>query len=88
MKRLALVAALAIALSESTVAWAQGVNQPSTPNNTFVIVNPPLQAPPNATPNVPSQVLVPPLGGSRARSYGAQPYHGPTTRGRGSAARR
>ncbi len=67
MKRLLLIAAV-VALPGG--ALAQGVNEPSTGSRTYIIVNPPQQpAPPNATPNIPTRVPVPPLGVRRAHPY-------------------
>lgn len=81
MKRLALIA---VAVLYPACAWAQGVNDPSTPNHNVVIVNPPQQpAPPNATPNIPSAIQAPPPNIRRA-----QPYYGSRTRGSGSSGRR
>jgi hypothetical protein len=77
MKRLALVAIVLVG-----PAWAQGVNDPSTPNRNVIIVNPSQPAPPNATPNIPSQIRAPLTRGGRA-----QPWRGSGTRGSGSSRR-
>nr|NUR37821.1 hypothetical protein [Sphingomonas sp.] len=76
MKRPVLIA---IALLVPAAAWAQGVNDPSTPNRNVIIVNPSQPAPPNATRNIPSRIEPPVTRGGYAR-----PYHGNRTRGSGS----
>ena len=50
---------IAIALLVSATAWAQGVNDPSTPNRNVIIVNPSQPAAPNATRNIPSRIQPP-----------------------------
>ncbi|WP_375161719.1 hypothetical protein [Bradyrhizobium sp. RDT46] len=50
---------IAIALLMPAAAWAQGVNDPSTPNRSVTIVNPSQPAPPNATRNIPSRIEPP-----------------------------
>ncbi|MFK4560631.1 hypothetical protein ABIF94_001228 [Bradyrhizobium ottawaense] len=79
MKRPVLIA---IALLVPAAAWAQGVNDPSTPNRNVTIVNPSQPAPPNATRNIPSRIEPPVTRGGYAR-----PYHGNRTRGSGSSRR-
>ncbi|MBB4365080.1 hypothetical protein GGD66_005899 [Bradyrhizobium sp. CIR48] len=79
MKRPVLIA---IALLLPAAAWAQGVNDPSTPNRNVTIVNPSQPARPNATPNIPSRIEPPVTRGGYAR-----PYHGNRTRGSGSSRR-
>lgn len=79
MKRLVLIT-LAIAVPAS--AWAQGVNDPSTPNRNVIIVNPSQPSPSTATRNIPSQIQQPLTSGGRAR-----PYYGNRTRGSGSSRR-
>lgn len=79
MKRLVLIT---FALVMPAGAWAQGVNDPSTPNRNVTIVNPSQPARPNATPNIPSRIEPPVTTQGRAR-----PYRGPTTRGSGSSRR-
>jgi hypothetical protein len=79
MKRPVLIA---IALLVPAAAWAQGVNDPSTPNRNVIIVNPSQPAPPNATHNIPSRIEPPVTRGGYAR-----PYHGNRTRGSGSSRR-
>jgi hypothetical protein len=79
MKRPVLIA---IALLVPAAAWAQGVNDPSTPNRNVIIVNPSQPAPPNATRNIPSRIEPPVTRGGYAR-----PYHGNRTRGSGSSRR-
>ncbi|WP_148667180.1 hypothetical protein [Bradyrhizobium amphicarpaeae] len=79
MKRPVLIA---IALLVPATAWAQGVNDPSTPNRNVTIVNPSQPAPPNATRNIPSRIEPPITSGGRAR-----PYHGNRTRGSASSRR-
>ncbi|MBB4260141.1 hypothetical protein GGD64_004175 [Bradyrhizobium sp. CIR3A] len=79
MKRQVLIA---IALLLPAAAWAQGVNDPSTPNRNVTIVNPSQPARPNATPNIPSRIEPPVTRGGYAR-----PYHGNRTRGSGSSRR-
>ncbi len=79
MKRLVLIT---FALVVPAGAWAQGVNDPSTPNRNVIIVNPSQPARPNATRNIPSRIEPP------VTTYGrARPYHGNTTRGSGSSRR-
>ncbi|WP_271526791.1 hypothetical protein [Bradyrhizobium sp. CCBAU 25338] len=77
MKRLVLII---LAFAVPAGAWAQGVNDPSTPNRNVVIVNPSQPSPPNATRNIPSRIEPPVTSGGRAR-----PYHGNRTRGSGSS---
>jgi len=77
MQRLALIA---IALVVPAAAWAQGVNDPSTPNRNVIIVNPSQPSSTTATPNIPSQIQPPITRGGRAH-----PYYGNRTRGSGSA---
>ncbi|MBB4396226.1 hypothetical protein GGD62_005350 [Bradyrhizobium sp. ERR14] len=79
MKRPVLIA---IALLLPAAAWAQGVNDPSTPNRNVTIVNPSQPARPSATPNIPSRIEPPVTRGGYAR-----PYHGNRTRGSGSSRR-
>ena len=79
MKRPVLIA---IALLVPAAVWAQGVNDPSTPNRNVTIVNPSQPAPPNATRNIPSRIE-PPV---TTRGH-AQPYRGNRTRGSGSSRR-
>lgn len=71
-----------LALVVPAGAWAQGVNDPSTPNRNVIIVNPSQPARPNATRNIPSRIEPPVTTHGRAR-----PYHGNTTRGSGSSRR-
>lgn len=80
MKRLILIT-LALVVPAAS-AWAQGVNDPSTPNRNVIIVNPSQSSPPNATPNIPSRIEPPVTRGGYAR-----PYHGNRTRGSGSSRR-
>lgn len=79
MKRPVLIA---IVLLMPAAAWAQGVNDPSTPNRNVIIVNPSHPAPPNATPNIPSRIQAPLTRGGRA-----MPYYGNRTRGSASSRR-
>jgi hypothetical protein len=79
MKRLAL-ATLVFLVPAS--AWAQGVNDPSTPNHNVIIVNPSQPSPTTATRNIPSQIQAPAISGGRAR-----PYSGNRARGSGSSRR-
>lgn len=79
MNRLALTVA---ALMFPAGAWAQGVNDPSTPNRNVIIVNPSQPAAPNATPNIPSRIEARPV----IRGP-AQPYYGNRTPGGGSGRR-
>ena len=79
MQRLALIA---VAFVVPATAWAQGVNDPSTPNRNVIIVNPSQSSPTTATPNIPSQIQPPITRGGRA-----QPYVGNRTRTSGSARR-
>ncbi|MHB0770145.1 hypothetical protein [Bradyrhizobium sp. 5.13L] len=80
MKRLVLIT---LALLVPACAWAQGVNDPSTPNRNVIIVNPSQPARSTATPNIPSRIEPPvTTGGGRAR-----PYYGNRTRGSGSSRR-
>ncbi|SCB43132.1 hypothetical protein GA0061099_1007205 [Bradyrhizobium yuanmingense] len=80
MKRLVLIT-LALVVPAAS-AWAQGVNDPSSPNRNVIIVNPSQPARPNATPNIPSRIEPP------VTTYGrARPYRGNTTRGSGSSRR-
>jgi hypothetical protein len=79
MKRLVLIT---FALIVPAGAWAQGVNDPSTPNRNVIIVNPSQPARPNATRNIPSRIQAPVTSGAAAR-----PYHGNMTRGSGSGRR-
>jgi hypothetical protein len=79
MKRPVLIA---IALLVPATAWAQGVNDPSTPNRNVIIVNPSQPAAPNATPNIPSRIEPPVTRGGYAR-----PYYGNRTRGSSSSHR-
>jgi hypothetical protein len=89
MKRLVLTA-VALFVTASTwgpnnwapSALAQGVNDPSTPNQNVIIVNPSQPAPSTATRNIPSQIQPPLISGGRAR-----PYYGNRTRGSGSSRR-
>lgn len=78
MKRLVLIAA---ALVVPAGVWAQGVNDPSTPNRGVIIVNPSQPAPSTATPNIPSTIQGPPV----VRGGRAQPYYGSRTRTSGSS---
>lgn len=80
MKRLVLIA---LALVLPAGAWAQGVNDPSTPNRNVIIVNPSQPARPNATRNIPSRIEPPVTTGSGR----ARPYYGNRTRGSGSSHR-
>lgn len=73
---------IAIALLAPTSVWAQGVNDPSTPNRNVTIVNPSQPARPNATPNIPSRIEPPVTTRGHAR-----PYYGNRTRGSGSSHR-
>jgi hypothetical protein len=75
-------ALIAVALVGPAGAWAQGVNDPSTPNRNVIIVNPSQPAPPNATPNIPSQIPAP-----LTRGGHAEPWLGSGTRGSGSSRR-
>jgi hypothetical protein len=79
MKRLVLIA---VALFAPAGTWAQGVNDPSTPNRNVIIVNPSQPSPSTATRNIPSQIQAPRTNGGRAR-----PYYGSRTRGSGSSRR-
>ena len=79
MQRLALIV---VVLLVPAIAWAQGVNDPSTPNRNVIIVNPSQPSPTTATPNIPSQIQPPITRGGRA-----QPYRGNRTRASGSARR-
>lgn len=79
MKSLALIA---VALVAPSGVWAQGTNDPSTPNRNVIIVNPSQPSQPTATRNIPSQIQAPPVSGGRAR-----PYYGSRTRGSGSSRR-
>ncbi len=74
MKRFVLI----VALVSSGGAWAQGVNDPSTPNRNVIIVNPSQPSPSTATPNIPSQIQAPITRGGRAH-----PYYGNRTHGSG-----
>lgn len=80
MKRLVLIT-LALVVPAAS-AWAQGVNDPSSPNRNVIIVNPSQPSRPNATPNIPSRIEPPVTRGGYAR-----PYHGNRTRGSGSSRR-
>lgn len=79
MKRFALIA---VALFVPTGVWAQGVNDPSTPNRNVIIVNPSQSSTTTATPNIPSTIQAPVTRGGRA-----QPYYGNRTRTSGSSRR-
>ncbi|WP_448041476.1 hypothetical protein [Bradyrhizobium liaoningense] len=81
MKRTVLIG-IALASVVPAAAWAQGVNDPSTPNRNVIVVNPSQPSPPNATRNIPSRIEPPVTTHGRAR-----PYHGNTTRGSGSSRR-
>ncbi|QIO35891.1 hypothetical protein [Bradyrhizobium sp. 1(2017)] len=80
MKRLVLIT---FALVAPAGAWAQGVNDPSTPNRNVIIVNPSQPSARNATRNIPSRIE-----GPVTTTYGrARPYYGNRTRGSGSSRR-
>ncbi|MBR0829882.1 hypothetical protein JQ596_30570 [Bradyrhizobium manausense] len=79
MKRVILIAA---ALFVPAAVWAQGVNDPSTPNRNVIIVNPSQQSTTTATPNIPSTIRAPLTRGGRA-----VPYYGNRTRTSGSSRR-
>jgi hypothetical protein len=51
-----------------TFAFAQGVKDPSSPRS-VIIVNPPQQSRPTATPNIPTRIPSPSLGVRRAHPY-------------------
>lgn len=78
MKRSVLII---FALVVPAAAWAQGVNDPSTPNRNVIIVNPPQPSPSTATRNIPSRIEPPVTSGS------ARPYYGNRTRGSESSRR-
>lgn len=79
MKRLALIT---LALVLPAGAWAQGVNDPSSPNRNVIIVNPSQPSGSTATPNYPSRIQAPLTRGGRAI-----PYYGNRTRGSASSRR-
>lgn len=79
MKRLTLSL---IAVMIPAAAWAQGVNDPSTPNRNVIIVNPPQPSAPTATRNIPGNYNAAPVIRGRARVY-----RGPRTPGSGSGRR-
>ena len=79
MQRLALIA---VALFMPAAGWAQGVNDPSSPNHNVTIVNPSQPSPTTATPNIPSTIQPPITRGGRA-----QPYVGNRTPTSGSSRR-
>ncbi|WP_271502041.1 hypothetical protein [Bradyrhizobium sp. CCBAU 11357] len=79
MKRLVLIT---LALVVPAGAWAQGVNDPSSPNRNVIIVNPSQPSGSTATPNYPSRIQAPLTRGGRAI-----PYYGNRTRGSASSRR-
>lgn len=76
MKRFVLI----VALVSFGGAWAQGVNDPSTPNRNVIIVNPSQPSPSTSTPNIPSQIQAPITRGGRARPYYGNRTHGSSHR--------